>query len=130
MAERKQYIVARSNGAYIDVWCDAEVVERIEAIEGVTHVNGPDFSNRRSVFIDRRYDMAEIAAEIEALAAPSRKAPNFLAMIAHLENAAFEAGVARGKIEKQQGLGWYSKCEGKARTEMTEAAQALRKALT
>ena len=69
MAERKQAIKATVIGTHwINLWCDAEIVEAVQAIAGVTQVTDADQTNCRTVWVDRRYDMAEVAAEIEALA--------------------------------------------------------------
>lgn len=60
----KTKIVAQ---VWIYVYCDPEMLPRIKALSGVIRIDPPQADNGRCVWVDARYDLAEIAAEIEDL---------------------------------------------------------------
>ncbi len=70
MAKRQCAIKATVSieGGWLNVWCEPELLDRIKAIEGVVHMNTAQNPWGYPVWVDSRYDLAEVAAEIEALA--------------------------------------------------------------
>ena len=70
MAERKSEIVVEFGPSdyWLQVTCDADMVERVREVGGVTQVDGPGCKNERTVWVDARHDINEIADEIRALA--------------------------------------------------------------
>jgi len=67
MAKRQQEVkVECPTGTMLYVWADDDVIEKVKEVEGIYEV-GDKFMGHYAAFIDHRYDIKDIAEEIEAL---------------------------------------------------------------
>lgn len=56
----------KSKGHHLTVWADAGLTDIIKSVEGVTNVYCTLTPTEYSVFLDKRYNIDFVAAEIEA----------------------------------------------------------------
>lgn len=67
MAKRNsELVVRRGSGSWVDVWCDDALVPLIETIKGILRFQHMT-SGEWTAWLDPRYDINEVVAEIEAL---------------------------------------------------------------